>query len=161
MRCCSCRGCVWDRKGWDWDFRSRSVQARVDHEGRGEEELVKLARTDYRVPAVAGSSCNVWYHRRLRAGGICTNIRESYVPFLLSIHHRRAERRPVSPRIDYPLFAGFVHLGAGLACGFTGLAAGYAIGFVGDSVCHKLTSVPHSLLNSRHGFFSVCESIRV
>jgi len=39
----------------------------------------------------------------------------------------------LSPRLDYPLFAGFVHLGAGLACGFTGLAAGYAIGFVGDS----------------------------
>jgi len=39
----------------------------------------------------------------------------------------------LSPRVDYPLFAGFVHLGAGLACGFTGLAAGYAIGFVGDS----------------------------
>ncbi|KAI0754930.1 V-type ATPase [Daedaleopsis nitida] len=35
--------------------------------------------------------------------------------------------------IDYPLFAGFIHLGAGLACGFTGLAAGYAIGYVGDS----------------------------
>lgn len=35
---------------------------------------------------------------------------------------------------DYSLFAGFIHLGAGLACGFTGLAAGYAIGFVGDSV---------------------------
>ncbi|KAG7443039.1 V-type ATPase [Guyanagaster necrorhizus] len=33
----------------------------------------------------------------------------------------------------YPLFAGFVHLGAGLACGFTGLTAGYAIGIVGDS----------------------------
>jgi len=39
----------------------------------------------------------------------------------------------LSPRVDYPLFSGFVHLGAGLACGFTGLAAGYAIGFVGDS----------------------------
>jgi len=39
----------------------------------------------------------------------------------------------LNPRIDYPLFAGFIHLGAGLACGFTGLAAGYAIGFVGDS----------------------------
>lgn len=36
---------------------------------------------------------------------------------------------------DYSLFAGFIHLGAGLACGFTGLAAGYAIGFVGDAVC--------------------------
>ncbi|KAF7299039.1 V-type proton ATPase proteolipid subunit [Mycena indigotica] len=34
---------------------------------------------------------------------------------------------------NYPLFAGFVHLGAGLACGVTGMAAGYAIGLVGDS----------------------------
>ena len=25
---------------------------------------------------------------------------------------------------DYSLYAGFIHLGAGLACGFTGLAAG-------------------------------------
>jgi len=33
----------------------------------------------------------------------------------------------------YSLFAGFVHLGAGLACGITGMAAGYAIGHVGDS----------------------------
>lgn len=33
----------------------------------------------------------------------------------------------------YSLFAGFTHLGAGLACGMTGLAAGYAIGIVGDS----------------------------
>lgn len=37
-------------------------------------------------------------------------------------------------RPNYPLFSGFVHLAAGLACGFTGLAAGYAIGHVGDSV---------------------------
>lgn len=34
---------------------------------------------------------------------------------------------------SYSLFAGFTHLGAGIACGMTGLAAGYAIGFVGDS----------------------------
>ncbi|KAI0051150.1 V-type ATPase [Auriscalpium vulgare] len=34
---------------------------------------------------------------------------------------------------DYSLFAGFIHLGAGLSCGLTGLAAGYAIGIVGDS----------------------------
>jgi len=34
---------------------------------------------------------------------------------------------------NYSLFAGFVHLGAGLACGITGMAAGYAIGIVGDS----------------------------
>ncbi|KAI0699125.1 hypothetical protein BC835DRAFT_1405224 [Cytidiella melzeri] len=38
----------------------------------------------------------------------------------------------VQPK-DYSLYAGFIHLGAGLACGFTGLAAGYAIGYVGDS----------------------------
>jgi F0F1-type ATP synthase membrane subunit c/vacuolar-type H+-ATPase subunit K len=40
----------------------------------------------------------------------------------------------LSPGEDYSLFAGFIHLGAGLACGMTGLAAGYAIGIVGDSV---------------------------
>jgi ATP synthase proteolipid subunit len=40
---------------------------------------------------------------------------------------------PVKPG-EYSLFAGFVHLGAGLACGFTGMAAGYAIGIVGDAV---------------------------
>ncbi|KAJ7175847.1 hypothetical protein C8R46DRAFT_1079791 [Mycena filopes] len=34
---------------------------------------------------------------------------------------------------NYSLFAGFVHLGAGLACGMTGMAAGYAIGLVGDA----------------------------
>jgi V-type H+-transporting ATPase proteolipid subunit len=33
----------------------------------------------------------------------------------------------------YSLFAGFTHLGAGLACGLTGMSAGYAIGHVGDS----------------------------
>ena len=35
---------------------------------------------------------------------------------------------------NYSLFAGFIHLGAGIACGSTGLAAGYAIGLIGDSV---------------------------
>jgi V-type H+-transporting ATPase proteolipid subunit len=55
-------------------------------------------------------------------------------PSHLSVTRFRFRSRTVSPRVDYPLFAGFVHLGAGLACGFTGLAAGYAIGFVGDSV---------------------------
>jgi V-type H+-transporting ATPase proteolipid subunit len=39
----------------------------------------------------------------------------------------------LDPSQDYPLYSGFVHLGAGLACGGTGLAAGYAIGIVGDS----------------------------
>ncbi|CAE6456540.1 V-type proton ATPase 16 kDa proteolipid subunit 2 OS=Ashbya gossypii (strain ATCC 10895 / CBS 109,51 / FGSC 9923 / NRRL Y-1056) GN=VMA11 PE=3 SV=1 [Rhizoctonia solani AG-1 IB] len=39
----------------------------------------------------------------------------------------------LDPKTPYPLFSGFIHLGAGLACGFTGLSAGYAIGIVGDS----------------------------
>uniref|UniRef100_A0A0A9W323 V-type proton ATPase proteolipid subunit n=1 Tax=Lygus hesperus TaxID=30085 RepID=A0A0A9W323_LYGHE len=35
----------------------------------------------------------------------------------------------------YPLFAGYMHLGAGLAAGFASLVAGYAIGVVGDICC--------------------------
>ncbi len=40
----------------------------------------------------------------------------------------------VDPSLEYPLYKGFVHLGAGFACGMTGMAAGYAIGHVGDAV---------------------------
>ncbi|EPY33953.1 V-type H+-transporting ATPase 16kDa proteolipid subunit [Angomonas deanei] len=36
----------------------------------------------------------------------------------------------------YPLFSGYMHLGAGLAAGFASLAAGYAIGVVGDICCY-------------------------
>ncbi|PVF95007.1 V-type ATPase [Serendipita vermifera] len=39
----------------------------------------------------------------------------------------------LDPTLDYPLWTGFVHLGAGIACGMTGMAAGYAIGHVGDA----------------------------
>ncbi|KAJ3030266.1 UNVERIFIED_CONTAM: v-type proton ATPase 16 kDa proteolipid subunit 2 [Siphonaria sp. JEL0065] len=39
----------------------------------------------------------------------------------------------LNPANPYSLFAGFVHLGAGLSTGFAGLAAGYAIGMVGDA----------------------------
>ena len=35
----------------------------------------------------------------------------------------------------YTVFAGFIHLGAGLGAGFASLAAGYAIGVVGDICC--------------------------
>ena len=34
---------------------------------------------------------------------------------------------------EYPLFNGFIHLGAGLSVGLSGLAAGFAIGVVGDA----------------------------
>ncbi|XP_063980186.1 V-type proton ATPase 16 kDa proteolipid subunit c [Diachasmimorpha longicaudata] len=39
----------------------------------------------------------------------------------------------IQPPDQYPLYKGFVHLGAGLAVGFSGLAAGFAIGIVGDA----------------------------
>lgn len=38
------------------------------------------------------------------------------------------------PEKSYSLFAGFMHMGAGLSVGLSGLAAGYAIGIVGDAV---------------------------
>jgi V-type H+-transporting ATPase proteolipid subunit len=38
----------------------------------------------------------------------------------------------MSPTTNYSLYAGFIHLGAGLCTGFAGLAGGYAIGVVGD-----------------------------
>ncbi|KAF2807302.1 vacuolar ATP synthase-like protein 16 kDa proteolipid subunit [Mytilinidion resinicola] len=37
------------------------------------------------------------------------------------------------PPKNYSLFAGFMHLSAGLSVGLTGMAAGYAIGIVGDT----------------------------
>lgn len=43
----------------------------------------------------------------------------------------------VNPALDYSLFAGFVHLAAGLSCGMTGCAAGYAVGIVGDAVSRR------------------------
>lgn len=39
----------------------------------------------------------------------------------------------LNPSDPYPLYAGFIHLAAGLSCGLTGLAAGRAIGVVGDA----------------------------
>ena len=56
--------------------------------------------------------------------------------------------------IDYTLYAGFVHLGAGLACGFTGLAAGWAIGYVGDSV-----SASAFLPGKRPDIITVCTRV--
>jgi V-type H+-transporting ATPase proteolipid subunit len=38
------------------------------------------------------------------------------------------------PEKQYSLFAGFMHMAAGLSVGLSGLAAGYAIGIVGDAV---------------------------
>ncbi|KAG9304260.1 hypothetical protein G9A89_019822 [Geosiphon pyriformis] len=48
----------------------------------------------------------------------------------------------LSPTDDYSLFAGFIHLGAGLAVGLSGLAAGYTIGIVGDSCVRGYAQQP-------------------
>jgi F0F1-type ATP synthase membrane subunit c/vacuolar-type H+-ATPase subunit K len=39
------------------------------------------------------------------------------------------------PQKNYSLYAGFMHMAAGLSVGLSGMAAGYAIGIVGDVVC--------------------------
>ena len=130
----------------------------------GAREIAKLARADRRIFAVTDSSRYVWYYCSLWAGGVCPNSRKSCVyPTLLlpARTDRDLFSRAVNPRVDYPLFAGFVHLGAGLACGFTGLAAGFAIGYVGDSVSRSIQFTPRSLLNVYRGSLIVCESIRV
>lgn len=41
------------------------------------------------------------------------------------------------PKKRYSLYAGFLHMAAGLSVGLAGLAAGYAIGIVGDVVCQN------------------------
>lgn len=61
---------------------------------------------------------------------------------------------------DYSLYAGFIHLGAGLACGFTGLAAGYAIGFVGDSVSTRYMSPAIQAERLRSVYGHTCSSRR-
>ncbi|TRM61085.1 ATP synthase subunit C-domain-containing protein [Schizophyllum amplum] len=66
-------------------------------------------------------------------------IMKSLIPVVMSVRIRFAclpspTQLARTVKYDgYPLFSGFIHLGAGLACGLTGLAAGYAIGIVGDS----------------------------
>ena len=39
----------------------------------------------------------------------------------------------MDPTKGYSLYAGVVHLAAGLSCGLTGVGAGYAVGLVGDA----------------------------
>ncbi|KAI8054370.1 V-type ATPase [Syncephalis plumigaleata] len=48
----------------------------------------------------------------------------------------------LNPTSPYSLYAGMVHLGAGLAVGFTGLCAGYCIGIVGDSCVRSYARQP-------------------
>jgi F0F1-type ATP synthase membrane subunit c/vacuolar-type H+-ATPase subunit K len=53
------------------------------------------------------------------------------------------------PQKNYTLFAGFMHMAAGLSVGLAGLAAGYAIGIVGDVVgCQRWSHADGSLLTT-------------
>ena len=52
------------------------------------------------------------------------------------------------PEKEYSLFAGFMHMGAGLSVGLSGLAAGYAIGIVGDAVRARIRTTAAQLLTS-------------
>lgn len=54
----------------------------------------------------------------------------------------------LSPDEPYSLYAGFIHLAAGLSCGLTGLAAGHAIGIVGDAVSGPHTVGAESIQNA-------------
>lgn len=45
------------------------------------------------------------------------------------------------PNNTYSLYAGFMHMAAGLSVGLSGLAAGYAIGIVGDAVGRVVETV--------------------
>jgi F0F1-type ATP synthase membrane subunit c/vacuolar-type H+-ATPase subunit K len=84
--------------------------------------------------SVSNSSGHVWNHRCLRSCGQRANSWQPYVLLLEICIEAILNFHIVDPAIDYPLYKGFVHLGAGVACGMTGLAAGYAIGHVGDAV---------------------------
>jgi len=65
----------------------------------------------------------------------------------------------VDPALEYPLFKGFVHLGAGLACGLTGMAAGYAVGYVGDAV--RLLLFRFAAVTNKPPHLIVCPRIRL
>ena len=111
--------------------------------------LPSYTHTHTVVTVVAYPSRHVRYHSRIRARRFGANIWVMYVsypsppPYDLILANGLA--RIVDPGLDYPLYKGFVHLGAGLSCGLTGLAAGYAVGYVGDAVCLPRSSILLSL----------------
>jgi V-type H+-transporting ATPase proteolipid subunit len=64
---------------------------------------------------------------------IIGNSESPYQAFWAAYEPSDALLPTVSPDQDYSLYAGFIHLAAGLACGMCGLAAGHAIGLIGDA----------------------------
>ena len=78
------------------------------------------------IIAVYGLVVSVLISGSCTSLSLCDRLCESVLKEILS--------RIVDPAQEYPLYNGFVHLGAGLACGLTGMAAGYSVGYVGDAV---------------------------
>lgn len=61
------------------------------------------------------------------------------------------------PPATYSLYAGFMHMAAGLSVGLSGLAAGYAIGIVGDAVGSVARATPIQT-DSNRAFALSCAS---
>ncbi|THH05509.1 hypothetical protein EW146_g9883 [Bondarzewia mesenterica] len=116
----SCRRRVWDFESRNRDCRSGAIQARVDHESLS----AHLTPTRFTLSISDTTLCNYQSLIPVVMSGIIA-VYGLVVSVLIA--------GGLDPTQEYSLFAGFIHLGAGLACGFTGLAAGYAIGIVGDS----------------------------
>lgn len=62
------------------------------------------------------------------------------------------------PEKEYSLFAGFMHMGAGLSVGLSGLAAGYAIGIVGDAVRAKTRTISGQTANRHRACALSCDN---
>lgn len=124
---------------------------------------LKIIRSKFDMAHLVPHSCGyVRYHCSVWASSVCPDLWFMFVYICVLIYlttHRFCTVRAG----DYSLFAGFIHLGAGLACGFTGLAAGYAIGFVGDSVRVTTVTIGNVVIRYfvvRPGVRSRIESLR-
>ena len=108
--------CLRHSQSWRWNRRYWNIQARPDHEGqscRREHQELQLTRDQSLIPIVMSGILAVY-------------------ALVISVLIASDIKPP--PDKNYSLFAGFMHMGAGLSVGLSGLAAGYAIGIVGDAV---------------------------
>jgi hypothetical protein len=159
---CSCGCCLWHLESGHRYLWLGHVQTRVNHEGACARRLgASSSNPALRPTQGPDPGGHVRHHscvrtRRLGPHRIISCVPISSLPFRQMTCH--ANECAVSPDKPYPLFAGFVHLGAGLACGFTGLSAGYAIGFIGDSVSRSTSALhPGSFLYA----VIVCPGVRL
>ena len=151
----SCWCCFWDLQGRHWDCGTWNFQAWTYYESSSPFIVMmcsKLAKGFLQslIPVVMSGIIAVYglVVSVLIAGARKSEDLECILILIWSLW-------TVKPH-DYSLFAGFIHLGAGMACGATGLAAGYAIGHIGDSVIIVFFSV--NVLHAKP-LKSVCTSL--